>query len=117
MIDPGAAIEKMIAIGNENGISFTVDEVKSYLEKLDAENEFDDIEPDQAMLTAVAEGFVQKTDYSAARTAVAGFVEHQLKGNANDLIDKTNAKAQKLDITRFNGKWSGYDYKNQPQLS
>ncbi len=58
MIDPGTAIEKMIAIGNENGVSFTADEVKSYLEKLDAGNEFDDIELYQAMLTAVA-GFVE----------------------------------------------------------
>ena len=37
--DLDAAVQKMIAIGAENNISFTVDEVKSYLRELDEEDE------------------------------------------------------------------------------
>ena len=54
--DLDAAVQKMIAIGVENNVSFTVDEVKSYLRELDEEDEFDDIQLDEATLAAVAGG-------------------------------------------------------------
>ena len=46
----------MIDIGNENGVSFSVDEVRAYLREMDAEDEFDDIELDVATLAAVSGG-------------------------------------------------------------
>ncbi len=54
--DLDAAVQKMIAIGAENNVSFTVDEVKSYLRELDEEDEFDDVELNEAALAAVAGG-------------------------------------------------------------
>ena len=54
--DLDAAVQRMIAIGVENNVSFTVDEVKSYLRELDEEDEFDDLELNEAALAAVAGG-------------------------------------------------------------
>ncbi len=54
--DLDAAIEKMIAIGAESNISFTADEVTSYLRELDEEDEFDDVELNEAALAAVSGG-------------------------------------------------------------
>jgi len=54
--DLDAAVQKMIAIGTENNVSFTADEVKSYLRELDEEDEFDDVELNEAELAAVAGG-------------------------------------------------------------
>ena len=58
--DLDAAIEKMIAIGAENNVSFTVEEVKSYLRELDEEDEFDDVELNEAALAAVSGGQFSK---------------------------------------------------------
>ena len=55
--DLDAAVQKMIAIGKENGVSFTDNEVKSYLREMDAEDEFDEIELDEAALAAVSGGW------------------------------------------------------------
>ena len=54
--DLDAAVQRMIEIGDENGVSFTADEVRSYLREMDAEDEFDDIELDVATLAAVSGG-------------------------------------------------------------
>ena len=54
--DLDAAVQRMIDIGNENNVSFTVDEVKSYLRELDEEDEFDDVELNEAILEAVSGG-------------------------------------------------------------
>ena len=54
--DLDAAVQKMIAIGAENNVSFTAEEVKSYLRELDEEDEFDDIQLDEATLAAVSGG-------------------------------------------------------------
>ena len=54
--DLDAAVQKMIAIGAENNVSFTTDEVRSYLRELDEEDEFDDVELNEAALAAVAGG-------------------------------------------------------------
>ena len=54
--DLDAAVQKMIAIGAESNISFTAEEVKSYLRQLDEEDEFDDVTLNEATLAAVAGG-------------------------------------------------------------
>ena len=50
----------MIGIGNENGVSLTADEVRSYLREMDAEDEFEDLELNEAALAAVAGGMVHR---------------------------------------------------------
>ena len=50
------AVQSIIGIASENGVTFTADEVRSYLRELDAEDEFDDIELDVATLAAVSGG-------------------------------------------------------------
>ena len=59
--DLDAAVQKMIAIAAESNVSFTVDEVKSYLRELDEEDEFDDIQLDEATLAAVSGGQTQRS--------------------------------------------------------
>ena len=54
--DLDAAVQKMIEIGAENNVSFTADEVRSYLRELDEEDEFDDVELNEAALAAVSGG-------------------------------------------------------------
>ena len=52
--DLDAAVQKMIAIGAESNVDFSVNEVKSYLSQLDEEDEF--VELDDAILAAVSGG-------------------------------------------------------------
>ena len=54
--DLDTAVQRMIEIGSENDVSFTADEISSYLQEMDVEDEFDDIELDEATLAAVAGG-------------------------------------------------------------
>ena len=54
--DLDAGVERMIGIASENGVSFTADEVRSFLREMDAEDEFDDVELDEATLAAVSGG-------------------------------------------------------------
>ncbi len=54
--DLDAAVQKMIVIGAESNFSFTADEVRSYLRELDEEDEFDDVELNEAALAAVSGG-------------------------------------------------------------
>ena len=54
--DLDAAVAIMITIGNENNVSFTPDEVRTYLQELDKEDEFSDLELNEATLNAVAGG-------------------------------------------------------------
>ena len=54
--DLDAAVQRMIGIASENGVSFTADEISSYLQEMDAEDEFDDIQLDEATLAAVSGG-------------------------------------------------------------
>ncbi len=56
--DLDAAVQRMIGIASENGVSFTADEVRAYLREMDAEDEFDDIELDVATLA----GMLSKED-------------------------------------------------------
>lgn len=54
--DPDAAVQRVIGIASENGVSFTADEVRTYLEEMDADDEFDDVELDEATMSAVSGG-------------------------------------------------------------
>ena len=54
--DLDAAVQKMIAIGAESNVSFTAEEVRTYLRELDEEDEFDDVELNEAALAAVSGG-------------------------------------------------------------
>ena len=54
--DLDAAVQKMIGIGNENDVSFTAEEVMSYLVEMDEEDEFDDVKLNEAALAAVCGG-------------------------------------------------------------
>ncbi len=64
------AVNKMIAIGGESNVSFTADEVRSYLRELDEEGEFADIELDEATLAAVSGGGMSSGE---GRRAQGGF--------------------------------------------
>ena len=54
--DQDGAINKMISIAKEQGITMTSDEVLGYLRELDEDNEFDDIELTAAVLSSIAGG-------------------------------------------------------------
>ncbi len=55
--DLEAAIEKMNAIGAESNVSFATEEVKSYFREIDEEDEFDDVELNEAALAAISGGY------------------------------------------------------------
>ena len=57
--DQDGAINKMISIAKEQGITMTSEEVLGYLKELDDDDEFDDIELTAAALSSVAGGYKQ----------------------------------------------------------
>ena len=54
--DPEASFQRMVDIAAEKGMTLTVDEVKGFLQQMDEESEFDDIELDAVALAAIADG-------------------------------------------------------------
>ena len=54
--DPDAARQRMVELAAEQGVTLTVDQVREFLQQMDDEDEFDDIELDAVALTAVAGG-------------------------------------------------------------
>ena len=46
----------MVELAAEQGVTLTVDQVREFLQQMDEEEEFDDIELDPIALTAVAGG-------------------------------------------------------------
>ena len=54
--DPDAAMQRMVAIAAEQGVTLTAEEVKGFLKQMDDEEEFDDIELDAIALAAIAGG-------------------------------------------------------------
>ena len=54
--DPEASFQRMVDIAAEKGMTLTVDEVKGFLNQMDEEEEFDDIELDAVALAAIAGG-------------------------------------------------------------
>ena len=54
--DPDAARQRMVELAAEQGVTLTVDQVREFLQQMDDEEEFDDIELDAVALAAVAGG-------------------------------------------------------------
>ena len=54
--DPDAARQRMVELAAEQGVTLTVDQVREFLQHMDEEEEFDDIELDAVALAAVAGG-------------------------------------------------------------
>ena len=51
-----AAVNKMITIAADKGVTLTSDEVQSFISQLDEDDEFDDIELTAAALSSIAGG-------------------------------------------------------------
>ena len=54
--NPDAARQRMVELAAEQGVTLSVDQVREFLQQMDDEDEFDDIELDAVALTAVAGG-------------------------------------------------------------
>ena len=54
--DPDAALQRMVELAAEKGVTLTVEQVREFLKQMDEEEEFDDIELDAVSLAAVAGG-------------------------------------------------------------
>ena len=54
--DPDAARQRMVELAAEKGVTLTIDQVREFLQQMDSESEFDDIELDSVALAAVAGG-------------------------------------------------------------
>ena len=54
--DPDAARQRMVELAAERGMTLTVEQVREFLQQMDVEEEFDDIELDAVALAAVAGG-------------------------------------------------------------
>ena len=54
--DPDAARQRMVELAAEKGVTVSVDQVREFLQKMNEESEFDDIELDAVALAAVAGG-------------------------------------------------------------
>ena len=58
--DPDAARQRMVELAAEKGVTLTVDQVRQFLQQMNEESEFDDIELDAVALAAVAGGQYSK---------------------------------------------------------
>ena len=54
--DPDAARQKMVELAAEQGMTLSVEQVREFLQQMDASDEFDDIELDPIALIAIASG-------------------------------------------------------------
>ena len=54
--DPDAARQRMVELAAEKGVTLTLDQVRQFLQQMNEESEFDDIELDPIALTAIAGG-------------------------------------------------------------
>ena len=54
--DPHAARQRMVELAAEQGVTLTLDQVRQFLQQMNEESEFDDIELDAVTLAAVAGG-------------------------------------------------------------
>ena len=55
--DPEAGKQRMVEIAAAQGVTLSVDQVREFLQQMDEEDEFDDIELDAVALAAVAGGW------------------------------------------------------------
>ena len=53
---PDAALQRMVQIAAEKGVTLTAEEVRGFLREMDDSDEFDDIALDAVALTAIAGG-------------------------------------------------------------
>ena len=54
--DPDAARQRMVKLAAEQGVTLTVEQVRQFLQQMNEDSEFDDIELDAVALAAVAGG-------------------------------------------------------------
>ena len=54
--NPDAARQRMVELAAEQGVTLTVDQVRQFLQQMNEDSEFDDIELDAVALAAVAGG-------------------------------------------------------------
>ena len=54
--DPDAALQRMVEIAGEKGLTVSSEEVRGFLRQMEDSEEFDDIELDAIALTAIAGG-------------------------------------------------------------
>ena len=54
--DPDAARQRMVELAAEQGVTLTIDQVRQFLQQMNEDSEFDDIELDAVALAAVAGG-------------------------------------------------------------
>ena len=54
--NPDAARQRIVELAAEKGVTLTVDQVREFLQQMNEESEFDDIELDAVALAAVAGG-------------------------------------------------------------
>ena len=59
--DPDAARQRMVELAAEQGVTLTVEQVREFLQQMDDEEEFDDIELDAVALAAVAGGSYRRS--------------------------------------------------------
>ena len=58
--NPDAARQRMVELASEQGVTLTVEQVREFLQQMNEESEFDDIELDAVALAAVAGGQTSK---------------------------------------------------------
>ena len=58
--DPDAARQRMVELAAEKGVTLTLDQVRQFLQQMNEDSEFDDIELDAVALAAVAGGQTSK---------------------------------------------------------
>ena len=54
--DPDAARQRMVELAAEQGVTLSVEQVRQFLQQMNEDSEFDDIELDPIALTAIAGG-------------------------------------------------------------
>ena len=58
--DPEASFQRMVELAADKGVTLTVDQVREFLQQMNEDSEFDDIELDAVALAAVAGGQFHK---------------------------------------------------------
>ena len=54
--DPDAARQRIVELAAEQGVTLTVEQVREFLQQIDEDSEFDDIELDAVALVGIAGG-------------------------------------------------------------
>ena len=59
---PDAARQRMVELAAEQGVTLSVEQVREFLQQMDEESEFDDIELDAVALAAIAGGRTHRSE-------------------------------------------------------